>query len=285
MKRMTILMSVFMTVCLAANAKNANRREFFAFDNGLTRIESLDSKIAVLKELGYDGIGWRSGRVPEILAVLDKYSLKMQSIYMGVTVNKNGAKYNPVILDEIKMLKDRGTIIWLFLLKGEEPNDESAVKVVREIGNAAKEVGLKVAIYPHVGFYLATAMDTLRVAKKVDMDNVGGSFNLCHFLLQNDSADLEKVIREMGHYLSLVSINGADNGAKLSMEKGLQRLDKGSFDNRTLLKILDDVGYKGPIGLQCYKIEGDDRENLAAAMTAWCLISGQKVVETGSHPE
>jgi hypothetical protein len=35
------------------------------------------------------------------------------------------------------------------------------------------------------------------------------------------------------------------------------------------LKQLADGGYQGPIGLQCYAIPGDPRENLQRSIQAW----------------
>jgi hypothetical protein len=37
----------------------------------------------------------------------------------------------------------------------------------------------------------------------------------------------------------------------------------------TFLKTLRGLGYKGPIGLQCYGIQGDERDALAESMKAW----------------
>jgi sugar phosphate isomerase/epimerase len=48
-----------------------------------------------------------------------------------------------------------------------------------------------------------------------------------------------------------------------------QPLDRGSFDVAGLLETLDELGYTGPIGLQCFGIGGDAREHLACSMAAW----------------
>ena len=49
----------------------------------------------------------------------------------------------------------------------------------------------------------------------------------------------------------------------------IQPLDRGSFDVAGLIKTLDELGYKGPIGLQCFGIGGDARDHLARSMAAW----------------
>jgi len=46
-------------------------------------------------------------------------------------------------------------------------------------------------------------------------------------------------------------------------------LDRGSFDVGRLLKTLKQLGYRGPIGLQCYGLGGDTRDHLARSMNAW----------------
>ena len=71
-----------------------------------------------------------------------------------------------------------------------------------------------------------------------------------------------------------VSINGADVfDDKPGWDHYIQPLDKGSFDVGGLLRTLKELGYKGPVGLQCYGIGGDTREHLARSMAAWRKLS------------
>ena len=49
----------------------------------------------------------------------------------------------------------------------------------------------------------------------------------------------------------------------------IQPLGDGTYDNGKVLKVLDEIGYTGPIGLQCYSIKGDDRANLKKSIIAW----------------
>ena len=66
----------------------------------------------------------------------------------------------------------------------------------------------------------------------------------------------------------MVTINGAKVGSKTIPEL-IQPLDRGDFDNRELLATLRDIGYRGPIGLQCFGIPGDAREHLQRSMNVW----------------
>ena len=71
-----------------------------------------------------------------------------------------------------------------------------------------------------------------------------------------------------------ISINGADQlDEKPGWDHYIQPLDRGSFDVGGLLETLKELGYKGPIGLQCFGIGGDAREHLARSMTAWQKLS------------
>ena len=59
--------------------------------------------------------------------------------------------------------------------------------------------------------------------------------------------------------------NGADvQDDQPSWQHYIQPLDRGSFDLCSFLKVLDELGYKGPVGLQCYGIGGDAREHLGS---------------------
>ena len=72
-------------------------------------------------------------------------------------------------------------------------------------------------------------------------------------------------------YLFAVSINGADHAADIRAGKGkmILPLDSGTFDIQAFLKTLKDLGYTGPVGLQCYGLGGDAREHLSRSIAAW----------------
>jgi len=61
--------------------------------------------------------------------------------------------------------------------------------------------------------------------------------------------------------------HGADHEG--DWDRLIQTLDRGSFDVRSFVRTLESMGYKGPIGLQCYNIKGDREENLKRSMAAW----------------
>jgi hypothetical protein len=68
-----------------------------------------------------------------------------------------------------------------------------------------------------------------------------------------------------------VSINGTDDGVSIKTGKGnwIQPLDSGTFRISSVLNTLHELGYRGPVGLQCYGIAGDARDHLSRSMAAW----------------
>ena len=241
---------------------------FFAFENG-ARFGPPEKQAAVLKELGYDGIGSAGpNNIPQRLKACDEAGLKLFGLYVGSKVSDQGTWYDPQVVEAIRDLKGRDTVIELNIQGNAKNGDEQAVQVVREIADLAAQSGLRVVLYPHAGFYVARLSDALRIAKKSERDNVGVMFNLCHFLMVEPEADLERTLVEARPYLWRVSICGADQDGK-SWNTLIQTLDRGTFDQLRVLKLLKKQGFNGVIGLQCYAIPGDPQENLKRSLEAW----------------
>ena len=83
---------------------------------------------------------------------------------------------------------------------------------------------------------------------------------------------MKRLVELARPHLFLVTINGADHDGE-SWDRLIQPLDRGSFDVYGLLKMLKDLGYTGPIGLQCYGVAGDKYENLERSIDAWRKLS------------
>ncbi len=141
---------------------------------------------------------------------------------------------------------------------------------VREIAALAKEAGAQILLYPHTNDWLERIEDAVRVADKVDRPNVGVMFNLCHWLRVSKDRDYRSRLTKAMPRLWAVSLNGADEfDDQPGWAHYIQPLGRGSFDMKAFLKTLQELGFTGPIGLQCFGIPGDAHDHLAESMKAW----------------
>ena len=101
-----------------------------------------------------------------MLQALDAHRLKMFSIYVGAHVGDQGPSFDPDLPAACKALAGRDTLIWLTIQGQADDQDEQAVKVVQQVADLAQASGLRVALYPHVGFYVASTEDALRIVKR-----------------------------------------------------------------------------------------------------------------------
>ncbi len=246
----------------------------FCIDWHDAKKRSFAEQAAMLKELGYEGVGhiWLDG-IPERLKTLDDAGLKLYQITMTVDLTPGKPAYDARFGDVLALVKGRHVQFDL-LVGGGKPSDpagdERAVKILREMSDLARDSGSQLLLYPHVSNWIERIEDAVRVAEKVDRPNVGVMFNLCHWLRVDPSRDYRSLLHRAMPRLWAVSINGADvHDEKPGWDHYIQPLDRGSFDVAGLLRTLDELGYKGPIGLLCFGIGGDARDHLARSMAAW----------------
>jgi len=250
----------------------------FCIDWHDAKKRSFEQQAEMLKTLGYDGVGhlWLDG-VAERLKTLDAVGLRLYQITMTVDIASGKPAHDRRFQDVLALVKGRN-VQFALLVGGAKPSDTSAdpraVEVLREMSDLARDSGSQLLLYPHQGNWIERIEDAVRVADKVDRPNVGVMFNLCHWLRVDKQRDYKPLLKRAMPRLWAVSINGADVfDEKPGWERYIQPLDRGSFDVGTFLKTLKELGYKGPIGLQCYGIGGDAQEHLARSMTAWRKLS------------
>lgn len=245
----------------------------YAFQNGV-HFKTVKERVKVLEELGYDGIGsaklsQSDLSLPDRLKAYEKAGLKIFSFYIGGKLSSEGHTFQSEIPEAIRQLKGHDTILELYIQGSKKNNtDEQAIAFVQKIADLAEKSGLRVVLYPHAGFYIDTLSDAIRVARKCRRNNVGVMFNLCHFLKVEPKANLKATLLEAKDLLWQVSTSGAEMGGT-NWGQLIQTLDRGDFDQKALFQILDEIGFSGNVGFQCYAIRGNSRENLKRSMDAW----------------
>ncbi len=283
MRRLALVLLVsFLPAAPLSAAPDVSPLFAFCMDTHDAKRRTLAEQAELLKELGYAGAGhlWLD-QIDERIQTLDAAGLRLFQIYLRVDVSVNAkAGYDARLKDVMPRLKGRDVTLAL-LLQGRKPRDPDgearALELVREIADLAMPAGARVALYPHTGDWMERVQDALRMAEKADRPNVGVMFNLCHWMKTTpDAGELQDLLAQAMPRLVAVSLSGSDAVAEVKAGTGrwIQPLGSGTYDVGGFLKALRDLGYKGPVGLQCYGIAGDARDHLARSMAAWRAIQG-----------
>ncbi len=274
----TICLAVALSVCATAPyAESSLPNPFFVMDTCMRGIEpsTHEARVQLLYELGCAGYGGTIADVPAMGQALEAKGMKLFNFYTGVDIDTG--KYDPKLESAIKALKGSDTAIWLFLkskkFKPSDPaGDAGGVRAARKIADLAAQSGLRVALYPHINNWAERVEDAVRVVEKAGRENLGVTFNLCHFLKVDKEVNVIPALRLARPHLFFVSINGADRDGQ-DWNTLIQTLDSGTYDVRNALAELKRLDYTGPIGLQGFGIKGDVRENLTRSVAAWRTLS------------
>jgi len=263
-----------------ASAAAPPANPFFAMDN-IAR-GGPDVAPALLRELGYDGFG---GRVPDekMAPAIAAKGLTFFNGYHVINFDPATPAPDESLRRWLAAMRPYHTVLWLAINKVAGPDgkprgvssveaDDFVVEQIRAVADAARAGGVKVALYPHTGFWLARVEDALRVAGKLNRPDVGVTFNLCHWLkVEGAERDPVPVLRAALPKLMFVTINGADSGDTRAMgwDRLIQPLDAGTYDVGAFVRTVRRLGYTGPFGFQGYNIKAEPRDVLARTISAW----------------
>jgi len=267
---------------LADAGSQSFKPDLFCFEDAflLSPDYTFDAQVKLLKDIGFDGMEMEGLNDADTkLGILKHYGIKLYMVYVQIDLEKP-QPYDPALNDFIKKIRDSGATLWLHIHSekygpSDPAGDEKCVEIVRSLADYAASYGVRIALYPHSRFWLEKVGDSVRLTRKIDRQNVGAVFNLCHFLKTDTREELEKKLTDAIPYLAAVSINGADDGNTSEMDwvRLIQPLGSGTFDIKNILRILKKSNFKGPVGLQCYDIKGNPSDFLKKSMMAWqtCL--------------
>lgn len=272
-----LLLSTLMCAAAPANP-------FFAMDTALSSGKlrgSADEQAALLKELGYAGIGASGYLSDEYLAAFERQGLKVFNTYLTLDFDSAKPGIDPKLKDLVARLKGRDTALWLAIgavyqkgakLKPSDPaGDDVVVPQLLELAGLARAGGVRIALYPHTAFWVERVDDALRLVGKLQQANVGATFNLCHWLKVEGDRDPKPILKAAVPHLFFVTVNGADQGdtRMMNWDRLIRPLGQGSYEVGGLMRMLKELDYSGPVGFQGFGIQGDSRQILAQTMTAW----------------
>ena len=277
-------LALAVAVALTTAATAAPKNPFFAMDN-IAR-GGPDVAPAMLRELGYDGYGGRA--LDEIMPpAVAAQGLKFFNGYHVLDLNPAQPAPDAKLRAWLVAMRGTDTVLWLALNKISRADgsfytisspeaDATVIAQLRALAEVAHANGVRIALYPHTGFWLARVDDALRLANALDRPDLGVTFNLCHWLkVEGAERDPVPVLRAALPRLMFVTISGADAGDTRAMgwDRLIQPLDAGTYDLAGFVRTLQSISYTGPVGVQGYNIKAEPREALARSMSAWRKFS------------
>ncbi len=253
--------------------------ELFAMDNGVGRGTWTPARqAATLREIGFAGISYNYTNPADLktwLAEMGAAGRKIYGLYFPAQLD--GARTLPVGIEEaVALLRDSGAVLWLTVQGPNRPGelDAEAIRAIQAAADLAASAGLRVSLYPHKGFYVATAEQALALVLKSGRANVGLTVNLAHELAAGHGARLPEIVRRVAPCLTLVTLNGATDRPDKAWENYIKLLGEGDYDVGAILRTLAEVKYRGPVGIQFYNIRGAADENLRTTMREWMRLGG-----------
>jgi len=281
-----LVFSIVLLCCMVtAGFSQKVTNDFFTLHNiirGDSVYNTFDKQVELLKKSGFAGVEINQiESFDGMKAALDKY--QMPGSYFYVKLKLEDPYIDIRLKEDIAKLKGSKTIIAPFILsesKKYKPSTHDAdtlvIRLVREIGNWAKEAGLQVAIYPHLGYYVERTDHALALVKQIDRRNIGLTFNLCHWLAttpEQERPGLKSHLKALRPHLKMITVSGANDVISLQKnvwEDYILPLGTGNFDTYGLIKfVVRDLNFEGPIGVQCYNIKGDKPALVKSTMLAW----------------
>jgi sugar phosphate isomerase/epimerase len=232
------------------------------------------------REYGFAGTVFDHARlIPERLRAMDDAHLQLFFLWLTVDISHGQIKYEPEMEAAIEALQGRGTVVWIAIQGEGAGAEERTIEAVDRISDLAARSNLRVALYPHYGFYLARFRDVVRVAERVGRSNVGVTFNLCHELRSGFEPEFPQLLDKAIPRLYGVTVNGADREGR-DWNTLIQPLGSGDYDVTGFVRTIAKAGYRGPFGIQCYGLKGDPGVYLKQSMAAWRVVSLRAVKVT-----
>ena len=226
-----------------------------------------EERIKMMKEIGFTkyAYDWRDNHLidskTELLLAQDN-DIEILSVWLWLNPKRDSihklSPANQKIFNIIKELNLK-TTLWVGLSESyfnEKSHDESlelATKLVNYVYKKADSIGCEIALYNHKGWY-GNPLNQIEIIKALPQQNLSIVYNFQHG--HNDIDSFSELAPKILPYLSAVNLNGMEKDGEKILPIGAGDYEK------DMLKILKDIGFKGPWGILGHVGEKDVNEVL-----------------------
>ena len=213
-----------------------------------------EQRIAMLKQMGFSKYGFNKGK-GDLSRMKDEFNLakgndiEITSIFLWLNAKRDSiGKLSPMnqeLLSNLAEIESKPTI-WLsfsnnfFEELSQEQSIELSINMIEFVKIKADEVGCKLALYNHHGWF-GNPHNQVEILKKLNYDSISLVYNFHHAHEYID--EFPAIAKKIKPYLSYVNLNGVK-------KEGPQILAIGKGDHEfEMIRHLMDQGYNGPWGI------------------------------------
>lgn len=220
--------------------------------------DSLDrtpkERIEMLNEMGLTKYGFNKGKgdlttMKEEFKLAKENDIEITSLFLWLNSKRDSigklGQANQELLNNLKEVEYKPTI-WVSFSNNffEDQNQEQSIslsiEMIKYIKSEAEEIGCKLAIYNHRGWF-GNPYNQLEILKRLDDESITMVYNFHHAHEYVD--EFPEIVKKMKPYLSYVNISGV-------RKEGPEILSIGKGDHEyEMIKNLMDEGYNGPWGI------------------------------------
>ncbi|MGY6648336.1 sugar phosphate isomerase/epimerase family protein [Wenyingzhuangia sp. IMCC45574] len=211
-------------------------------------------RISMLKQMGFTKYGYNKGKgdlskMKDEFRLAKENNLQITSVFLWLNANRDSigklSSMNQELLNNLTEIDTKPTI-WLsfshnfFKNINQNESIEVATKMIKQIKLKADEIGCKLALYNHHGWF-GNPYNQLEVLEKLNQDDISIVYNFHHAHEYVD--EFPKIVKKIMPYLSYVNLNGVKKEGPKILPIG-----KGDFELKMIQQLLEE-GYKGPWGI------------------------------------
>jgi len=211
-------------------------------------------RINMLKELGLKKYGYNRGKgdlseMKKEFKLAQKNNIEITSVFLWLNAKRDSigklSASNQEILNNLNEMKSTPTI-WVsfsnnfFKDLNQKQSIELAIQMITSIKIKTDQIGCKIAIYNHHGWF-GNPHNQIEIIKKLKDNSITMVYNFHHAHEYVD--EFPNIIKKIKPYLSYVNLNGVKKDGEKILPIG-----KGDYEFE-MIKLLLDEGYKGPWGI------------------------------------
>lgn len=215
---------------------------------------SPEQRIAMLKEMDIKSYGYNRGKadyskLKHEFKLAKENNIEITSVFVWLNANRDSigklSEANEKLLSQLKDVEQKPAI-WVSFSNNYFDNldDQKSLKVAVDMINYLKsradELGCKLALYNHTGWF-GKPQNQINIIKESGQEDISIVYNFHH---AHDGIDeFNESVKMIKPYLSYVNLNGVKKG-------GPKILDIGKGDHEyEMINALIKEGYDGPWGI------------------------------------